>query len=146
MRPRAQFYDKRNIAAPFVRVRFFWFTGLPWNVIVSSLRHPGCGSEFHHRTSAVQHVALPQRGWLPSRLDKIFTGVKRCILLIQCEILLLSALFPISLFTMGWERGRAREKERKREREGGRENPRSDLSCFLALYFKRSWGVAERKS
>lgn len=39
-----------------------------------------------------------------------------------------------------------RERETESEGETERENPRSELSCFLALYFKRSWGVAERKS
>lgn len=65
--------------------------------------------------SAVQHVALPHRVWLPSRIDEIFTGVKRCILLIQCEILLLSALFPIRLFTIGRERQTDRERASERE-------------------------------
>lgn len=71
------------------------------NIIVYSVSLSGSRWKFHHRPSAVQHVALPQRVWLPSRLDKIFTGVKRCILLIQCEILLLSLFFPITLLTMG---------------------------------------------
>lgn len=37
-------------------------------------------------------------------------------------------------------------RETVRETHTQRENPRSKLSCFLAQYFKRSWGVAEHKS
>lgn len=112
---------------------FYNLSSAMYKIIVCSVSYSGSRSKFPRRPSAVQHVALLQRGWLPSRLDKIFTGVKRCIFLIQCEILLLSALFPISLFTMGWERVGERERQRVRERQRERIQEASCLVFWLCI-------------